>query len=163
MQTFLPSKDFNVAAKMLDSKRLNKQILECYQILKVLSGFSESGGWRNHPAVLMWKGSESLLFTYAMAMVREADRRNIKTDKNKSNINLLRSVAGKTWGVAMPSWYTGVLSSRRVMATHRANLYLKDPEFYFGFRASVEDPYNKPCCETCKYYWATHESRRVAA
>jgi hypothetical protein len=47
MQTFLPSSNFAVAARMLDSKRLNKQILEGYQILNVLSGNSPTGGWRN--------------------------------------------------------------------------------------------------------------------
>jgi hypothetical protein len=52
MQTFLPYKDFDQCAKTLDNKRLNKQILESYQILKVLSNQSSSGAWRNHPAVL---------------------------------------------------------------------------------------------------------------
>ncbi len=55
MQTFLPSANPVTSARLLDSKRLNKQILECYQILNVLSGKSKGGGWRNHPAVLMWK------------------------------------------------------------------------------------------------------------
>jgi hypothetical protein len=36
MQTFLPYKDFDLSAKALDNKRLNKQILEGYQILNVL-------------------------------------------------------------------------------------------------------------------------------
>ena len=40
MQTFLPYKDFDQCAETLDNKRLNKQILESYQILKVLSGQS---------------------------------------------------------------------------------------------------------------------------
>ncbi len=31
MQTFLPSKDFDTVAKMLDSKRLNKQILDAHE------------------------------------------------------------------------------------------------------------------------------------
>jgi len=43
MQTFLPYKDYNQCAEILDNKRLNKQILESYQILKVLSGQSFSG------------------------------------------------------------------------------------------------------------------------
>jgi hypothetical protein len=53
MQTFLPYSDYEASAQTLDNKRLNKQILEGYQILKVLSGASPSGAWRNHPAVLM--------------------------------------------------------------------------------------------------------------
>ena len=44
MQTFLPSSNPVTVARWLDSKRLNKQILECYQILNVLSG-KEWGIW----------------------------------------------------------------------------------------------------------------------
>lgn len=32
MQTFLPTPDFLETAKILDNKRLNKQIVEAYQI-----------------------------------------------------------------------------------------------------------------------------------
>ena len=42
MQTFLPYSDYEASAQTLDNKRLNKQILEGYQILKVLSGASPS-------------------------------------------------------------------------------------------------------------------------
>ena len=80
MQTFLPSSNFTTAAHMLDSKRLNKQILEAYQILNVLSGQSPTGGWRNHPAVKMWRGHEMVLLEYIYAMISEAKYRGIKTD-----------------------------------------------------------------------------------
>ena len=74
MQTFLPSSNFITASQMLDSKRLNKQILEGYQILNVLSGQSPTGAWRNHPAVRMWAGHELSLLTYIRAMIAEAKR-----------------------------------------------------------------------------------------
>ena len=64
MQTFLPFQSYEESAESLDNKRLNKQILESYQILKVLSGQSASGAWRNHPAVLMWKNAEKSLLIY---------------------------------------------------------------------------------------------------
>ena len=82
MQTFFPHNNLVMNAQALDNKRLNKQILEGYQILKVLSNRSESGAWRNHPAVLMWKGAEYSLRTYINAMIIEAKHRGIKTDKN---------------------------------------------------------------------------------
>ena len=90
MQTFLPYQDFDKTASVLDSRRLNKQILECYQILKVLNNPDPKAGWRNHPAVKMWRGHENALFDYTLAMIREADRRGIKTDKNKENLMVLR-------------------------------------------------------------------------
>lgn len=40
-------------AKCLDPKRLRKQIIECDQILKAISG--ESQAWKNHPVVKMYK------------------------------------------------------------------------------------------------------------
>ena len=39
-------------AKALDKKRLNKQIIECGQMLKAISG--ESKAWANHPATKMY-------------------------------------------------------------------------------------------------------------
>ena len=86
MQTFLPHSNLILSAQALDSKRLNKQILEAYQILNVLSGNSPTGGWRNHPAVLMWKGHEYSLRSYAYTMIGEARKRGIKVDKNQENI-----------------------------------------------------------------------------
>jgi hypothetical protein len=160
MQTFLPSKDFNESAKMLDSKRLNKQILEAYQILRVLSGVNEGNGWVNHPAVKMWRGSDNILFTYATAMIREADKRGIKTDKNKSNLSLIRNFAMKTWGTSFPSWYTNPQELKRVLATHKTNLYIKDEIFYADFRSSMLDINSKPCCAECKYYWPTHSNKK---
>lgn len=69
MQTFLASTNTLKAARALDNKRLNKQILECYQILNVLSGRSKTGAWRNHPAVLMWKGYEHGLWEYVLSLI----------------------------------------------------------------------------------------------
>ena len=57
MQTFLPYDDFVKSAKVLDYRRLGKQRVEAMQLLKAISG---QGGWRNHPAALMWKNIASL-------------------------------------------------------------------------------------------------------
>jgi hypothetical protein len=161
MQTFLPHKKFSDCAKELDSKRLNKQILEGYQILNILLGNSESKAWRNHPAVLMWKNNEGSLVFYVKTMIREAKRRGIKTDKNSQNIHRLLLQQNRRIPLQYPSWYK---DSRidLVVETHRANLYKKDPIFYAHFSDSVESNNNKPCCpnrkEPCKYYWPTHVS-----
>ena len=64
MQTFLPYPSKRESLDALDNKRLNKQILECYQILNILTGNSKSNAWRNHPAVLMWEGAESVSYTH---------------------------------------------------------------------------------------------------
>jgi hypothetical protein len=160
MQTFLPSTNFSWAAQMLDSKRLNKQILEGYQILNVLSGQSPTGGWRNHPAVLMWKNHEGSLLTYLRYMIKEAKQRGIKTDKNETNINNLVKKVGDSWNYKMPKWFDDDLSAMRIVTTHRANLFNKDPLYYAKFQYATTSPYNTPCCSTCKYYWVTHKEAK---
>lgn len=159
MQTFLPHKDFADVAHCLDSKRLNKQILESYQILKVLSNPSPTAGWRNHPAVKMWRGYEYKLFDYAMIMISEADARGIKTDKNLSNLCELRDQYRFDWGMRLPWWFYDKKIMKRVTTTHKANLYKKAPELYPQYRKFIEHKNNKPCCDTCQYYWVTHEER----
>jgi hypothetical protein len=156
MQTFLPSRTFNISAEMLDNKRLNKQILEGYQILNVLSNDDPHAGWRNHPAVKMWRGSEHFLYSYVLAMVAEANKRGIKTDKNMENLTNLRNRMKNLWGTNSPEWYHDELIMRKITTTHRANLYVKDSEYYDRFSYAVEHSDNQPCCEKCKYYWPTH-------
>ena len=164
MQTFLPFPAKRNSLDALDNKRLNKQILECYQILNVLSGNSKSNAWRNHPAVLMWEHSEQELYRYAMTAVVLADMRGIKTDKNKANLEALsRSRKVIYWGDETPRWAINPTTIKRVNATHKANLYRKDPIYYAEFASSVNDPHNKPCCERCQYYWPTHKDKYANA
>ena len=56
MQTFLPYKTFKQSAQVLDNKRLGKQRVEAYQILRALCG--ESKGWVHQPATVMWRGTK---------------------------------------------------------------------------------------------------------
>ena len=158
MQTFLPSSDYEYSAQSLDNKRLNKQILEGYQVMKVLSGASETGGWRNHPAVLMWKGAEKSLMDYIDHMVYEANWRGIKTDKNVFNLKALKRSHGHNWGNGIPVW-SKPEHIYRVTTTHKVNLYRKDPIIYAGFADAENSEFNEPCCDKCLYYWATHKEK----
>lgn len=157
MQTFLPFKSFVNTARTLDNKRLNKQILECYQILKVISSNDPHAGWRNHPAVKMWRGYEKSLWNYTMCMVDEAVIRGIRTDGNMRNLLALRENVGHTWASGDPKWMDDKTIMARVTTTHKANLYRKDPEQYFDFATAVESKNNLPCCDRCQYYWVTHK------
>lgn len=159
MQTFLPHINPTETAKVLDSKRLNKQILECYQILNVLSGKSPTGGWRNHPAVLMWKGYERGLWQYVQAMIQEAKRRGIRTENNEANLNTLKNICWNNWGSNPPSFWNDSTKIMRLITTHKANLFDKDPMYYVHFGYAKHSLYNQPCCSTCKYYWVTHEDK----
>lgn len=61
MQIFIVGTPLETATA-LDNRRLNKQIIECQQILDALSG--EKKGWRNHPCVLQYRGYEKWLEIY---------------------------------------------------------------------------------------------------
>jgi hypothetical protein len=156
VQTFLPYASFQESAKELDSKRLNKQILECYQILKVLSSDDPKAAWRNHPAVKMWRGHEFALWNYVQAMIVEADIRGIKTDKNLSNLFELRQAKSDQWGSKNPDWMSDETLMKYVTTTHKANLFIKDQVLYPQFETAVTDEYNQPCCPDCKYFWVAH-------
>jgi hypothetical protein len=158
MQTFLPYNTPGDCARVLDNKRLNKQILECYQILNVLSG--NSSAWRNHPAVLMWAGAETHLYRYAEVMVDEANKRGIKTENNMANLIKLRNKSYKLWGESPPAFTKNKDTLNRTIVTHRANLYRKDPVYYAQYANAVDNEYNKPCCDKCNYYWPTHPLRK---
>ena len=160
MQTFLPYPALRDSLDALDNKRLNKQILETYQILNVLSGLTKSNAWRNHPAVLMWEGAESELWRYGMNAIAIADIRGIKTENNLANMKTIAIKAAKYWGDDEPLWRKSPTTIKRVNATHKANLYRKDPEYYAEFAEAVNSEYNKPCCEGCLYYWVTHPRKK---
>jgi len=66
MQTFMPYPDPQRCAEVLDYRRLGKQRVEGYQILQTL--VHENTGWKNHPAVKMWRGYEGALARYTLTM-----------------------------------------------------------------------------------------------
>lgn len=132
MQTFLPYPDFARSAACLDSQRLGKQRVEAYQILNTLADPTRRG-WRNHPAVSMWRGYEDALRLYMNAMITEWARRGYR------NTMALARVAGPP---RLPSW----LGDPAFHASHRANLLRKNPEFYsrYGWTESPDLPYIWP-------------------
>jgi len=137
MQTFLPYKDFKESAKVLDNKRLGKQRVEAYQIYKALT--EENNGWRNHPAVLMWKGHEDCLLEYMFAMIEEWTSRGFKD-----------TIAEKFEGIKInplpPSW----LGDPEFHAAHRSNL-LRKSEHYKQF--NWREPNNLP------YIWRVKKTK----
>lgn len=118
MQTFLPYPNFFKSLNCLDSKRLGKQRVEAFQILKALN--DPTYGWQKHPAVKMWRGYESALIEYynqSLECFALRGHNNIK----------LKEIQGGT--VILPPWF-GVADFH---ASHRSNLLRKDPVYYGKF------------------------------
>ena len=116
MQTFLPTPNFSESAIILDRGRLNKQIVEGNQILTTLVTDSK---WRNHPAVLQWKGHERGLVAYIRAFINEAQRRGYKTEKGL--VNVARYDVAIANSQEIPPW----LGDERFHSSHRSRLLFK--------------------------------------
>jgi hypothetical protein len=137
MQTFLPLPDFQESARILDDSRLGKQRVEMYQIIRTLDGVTK--GWRNHPAVRMWRGYEPMLLRYGLVVCDEWDARGY-ADTVRGKLEIHRRETGGP--LLAPPW----LGDEAVHASHRSNLLRKDPEFYgrYGWREPPDLPYVWP-------------------
>jgi hypothetical protein len=124
VQTFLPYPDYVQSAKALDTRRLQKQIVECQQILNALIN-PNAKGWRKHPAALMWRGHEKALAAYAEACWNEWKNRGYGPD-HKSILKIRELVQTLNSTDAPPAW----LGRADVHASHRGNLLRKDFEHY---------------------------------
>ncbi|MBN2093777.1 MAG: cytoplasmic protein [Candidatus Zambryskibacteria bacterium] len=165
MQTFLPYSSFSRSAKTLDNRRLGKQRVEAYQILKVnLQGpeiaFREktvngqkhyellwfqplnSGSgvkktaWYNHPATKMWRGYEKALIEYGVVICDEWIKRGF-VDNLKKKL-LAFKIHKKN---ELPSWLGKVKFHR----SHQSNLLRKEPKHYSKFKWRVSNDLN--------YHW----------
>ena len=136
MQTFMPLPDFIETAKVLDNKRLNKQKVEAYQILNVLSG--KSNGWKNHPAVKMWTGHEGCLAEYALCIAYECLHRGFKDTLIPKLEEYKNTYKDKT----KPIW----IGKEEFHLGHKSNLIRKKPEHYGMIWTDVPDnlPYVWP-------------------
>ena len=130
MQTFLPYPDFKKSLQALDYRRLGKQRVEAYQIIRAIN---YGGGWQHHPAVKMWRGHINSLKLYYNLSLDEWVGRGYRNNMQKITIR------GK---IAYPEWF----GSNCFHAAHRSNLLRKDMNFYGQYKWS--EPPNLP------YLWS---------
>jgi hypothetical protein len=141
MQTFLVYPLFGSALDCLDNKRLGKQRVEAKQIYDIITGKSKSAAWRNHPAVLMWKGYEKALALYYNMSLHQWQKRGHKNIKLKE----IKMTTDEIISTEYPPW----LGEEKFHASHRSNLKRKNPEFYGKY--DWEEPLDLP------YVWPTKE------
>lgn len=133
MQTFLPYANFEKSLKSLDSRRLGKQRVEAHQILNILLNRTKTKGWRNHPAVKMWKGHSNALKLYFNKAVEEWISRGYQNNMK------LEEIRGK---IIFPKW----IGDEEFHSAHRSNLLRKDEKYYsqFGWKELPDLPYIWP-------------------
>jgi hypothetical protein len=120
MQTFLPYPDIKKSIRALDNKRLGKQRVEAFQILNIILNRTKTKGWKNHPAVKMWKKNPNALKLYFNEAVKEWTKRGFQNNMT------LEKIHGK---IALPSWF----GKPKFHASHRSNLLRKEKKFYSRF------------------------------
>jgi len=127
MQTFLPYPDFKKSVRALDYRRLGKQRVEAYQIIRTIKS---GGGYKNHPAVKMWRGHVNALKLYHNLCIDEWVRRGYTNRMKKMKI---------TGRISYPPWF----GRTNFHAAHRSNLLRKDMAFYgrYGWTESPDLPY----------------------
>lgn len=118
MQIFLPYIDIINVAKCLDKRRLHKQIVECKQIIKAITGESEA--WKNHPIVKMYSNDLEFVKMY-LGVLEEYWKNNGEVTKNLSLLN----EEAKT---KLPSFI-----NNEYLATMKGRLYVKDSIHYANF------------------------------
>lgn len=129
MQTFVPFPDFERSAAVLDDRRLGKQRVEVLQIVRALTW--PTYAWKSHPAVLMWKGYEPALGTYAHAVCAEWTKRGFNDTCDLKILDDLRDagfdrIPPTQHEADLPPWW----GDDAVHRSHRSSLLRKDPDHY---------------------------------
>jgi len=133
VNTFLPYKNFERCAQVLDRSRLWKQVIEAKMIINILDGVYKSNKlnkdgtlrkppWSHHPAVLMWTGCSQALKFYFNCMLKEWLRRGYKN--NSMELYILDDA-----DIEYP-WFIGL---KHFHMSHQASLMRKFKEHYSRF------------------------------
>ncbi|MDT0213824.1 MSMEG_6728 family protein [Rothia sp. ARF10] len=144
MQTFLPYADPRESAAALDDRRLGKQRVETFQVLRALTW--PTYGWKNHPATRMWRGFVPGLVAYGLACVDEWRARG-RADSTRASLLEFSGGQEPDWDELhdsgrLPPW----VGDEALHLSHRSALVRKDPEHYRPLFGDVPDdlPYVWP-------------------
>ena len=119
MQTFVPFPDFHDSAAVLDYRRLGKQRVEAYQIIRAALNLSK--GWGNHPATLMWRDNLAGLAAYGVTCCERWVALGYKDTTRAKIVELVDPDP-----TDLPAWW----GLEGLHLSHRSNLLRKDPVFY---------------------------------
>lgn len=126
VNTFLPYSNFKKCAKILDYKRLLKQRVEAYQLIRAIE--EKKSSWYRHPACKMWIGYLDALKLYYNIMIDETISRGYKNNMKKYELPPI---------VKMPWW----MNYRHIHYSHRASLLRKNPEYYLKYFNDLPEEY----------------------
>lgn len=129
MIVFLPYEDFKKSVRVLDNKRLWKQILECKQILNALRSGVKSR-LTAHPGVKCWSGYEDLLTCYFNEALFEWKHRGYKSSLDDLSKEDGYIPSGRDQYILDNPGWLGDPYYHRAM---RSRLLSKNPDYYRKF------------------------------
>lgn len=140
MQTFMTHDNYVDTAKALDTKRLGKQRVEAYQILKALRGdYADTGAWVNHPATVMWRNHSYDLALYGLTISMEFYERGFDGWNMVEIFTDFQTQLRDNNSEQYPWW----VNSQLLTMTHQSNLVRKDADYY-TFNVPSNIPYVWP-------------------
>lgn len=134
MQVFIIGSPLETA-KALDKRRLNKQIIECEQILKAING--ETDAYKNHPCTIQYREHVMWLKWYqrCLDLFKRGDLIGAEGCNNSANM-------------IKPKWHTETYFNQM-----KRRLYTKDKEYYKQWASLGES--------NCNWYWSQKENRFI--
>ena len=131
MQVFIVDTPFKTA-QILDKRHLNKQIIECGQILDAIEG--KTSAWANHPCTIQYKDNVLWLRMYktCLLLYKNGDIGNSYIYSELSN------------ALYKPSWHT-----QEYFDNMKRRLYTKDHEHYKQWESLGESYEN--------WYWVDNQ------
>lgn len=126
MQVFTPYPKPILTAMCLDGRRLNKQLIECRQILDAIDG--KGKGWFNHPVVKTYKPYIQWLCYYMQCL--ECYMHYIKISDMRERVSWLNQsiICSKQADIIRPPFLTEDFCNQ-----HKRRLFTKNPEHYREF------------------------------
>lgn len=122
MNVFIIGTPFETA-QALDRKRLNKQIIECKQILAAIDGDTEA--WINHPATIQYRKHPLWLRSYLFCLCHYRNAEVVSYEQLKKD-EMRRA---KALSVAADE-YRPPFHTEAYFDSMKRRLYTKDPEHY---------------------------------
>lgn len=126
MQIFIPFPCVRKSLKSLDYKRLGKQRLEAWQIIRIIRG--ETTGYQKHPIISTYRKYLPAVIDYYNKCLEEWENRGYQNDK-------LQPIKLDSEPERPPFWDYKEFTDR-----HQAILRAKDPLFYTVEKGFLAEP-----------------------
>lgn len=143
MQVFVCYPEPIKVAQCLDSKRLNKQIIECRQILDAIDG--KGKGWFNHPVTKMYKPYSEWLYCYMKCLECYVDYINHVEFRNRNTPDSYFTQA-LFWNSNADRFRPPFLTED-FCNQHKRRLFTKNPEHYRQFAEYGKSDENWYCID----------------